>query len=174
MESGNSATAGGGSAVQRGADKLFFKRALEEASRRAGDFSRCQMTQTGRATFLGMAEEAAPPPPAARTPVRRFQPPTEEEVAAYCQERGNGIDPAAFIDHYAANGWMAGRVKMKDWKAAVRTWERVNRERGECQTAGKVKRWVATTQPAESSLDLHGFEAELLRRRPVFLGGEEP
>lgn len=50
-------------------------------------------------------------------------PPTIEEVAAYCQERANGVNPQKFIDHYAARGWMIGKNKMKDWEAAVRTWE---------------------------------------------------
>lgn len=55
---------------------------------------------------------------------RRFTPPTVEEVAAYCQERENSISPEAFIDYYASRGWMVGKNKMKDWKAAVRNWER--------------------------------------------------
>ena len=50
--------------------------------------------------------------------------PTVEEVAEYCHERGNNIDPEAFIDHYESNGWIVGRSPMKDWKAAVRTWEK--------------------------------------------------
>ena len=53
-----------------------------------------------------------------------FTPPTVEEVRAYCEERHNNIDPEAFIDHYQANGWLVGKAKMKDWKAAVRNWER--------------------------------------------------
>lgn len=53
-----------------------------------------------------------------------FTPPSLEDVKAYCDERGNGIDPEHFIDHYTANGWMTGRTKMKDWKATVRNWER--------------------------------------------------
>lgn len=53
----------------------------------------------------------------------RFTPPTIEEVAAYCQERKNGVSPEAFINHYTSKGWMIGKNKMKDWKAAVRTWE---------------------------------------------------
>lgn len=53
-----------------------------------------------------------------------FVKPTIEEVAAYCRERGNTIDPEAFIDHYESNGWIVGRSPMKDWKAAVRTWEK--------------------------------------------------
>lgn len=54
----------------------------------------------------------------------RFAPPTVEEVAAYCQERGNQVDPQRFVDYYDANGWKVGRNPMKDWKAAVRTWEK--------------------------------------------------
>lgn len=54
----------------------------------------------------------------------RFTPPTVEEVKAYCLERNNGIDAEAFISFYESKGWMIGKNKMKDWKAAVRTWER--------------------------------------------------
>ena len=55
---------------------------------------------------------------------RVFTPPTLEEVQAYCKERGNRIDPQYFLDYYTSTGWMRGKVKLKDWKAAVRTWER--------------------------------------------------
>lgn len=55
---------------------------------------------------------------------KRFVPPTIEEVIAYCNERGNMVDAQRFIDHYTANGWQVGKNKMRDWKAAVRTWER--------------------------------------------------
>lgn len=54
----------------------------------------------------------------------RFVKPTLEEVTAYCLERGKGVDPQKWYDHYSANGWMVGKNPMKDWKAAVRTWER--------------------------------------------------
>lgn len=53
----------------------------------------------------------------------RFLPPTLEEVTAYCRERNNGVNPEKFINYYSSNGWMVGRNKMKDWKAAVRNWE---------------------------------------------------
>lgn len=55
---------------------------------------------------------------------RVFTPPSVGEVGQYCAERCNGIDPQAFVDFYASKGWMIGKNKMKDWKAAVRTWER--------------------------------------------------
>lgn len=54
----------------------------------------------------------------------RFTPPTVGEVAEYCVERGNGVDPDRFVDFYASKGWKVGKEPMKDWKAAVRTWER--------------------------------------------------
>ena len=55
---------------------------------------------------------------------KRFTPPTVEEVSAYCQERKNGVDAQRFVDYYSSNGWKVGKNAMKDWKAAVRTWER--------------------------------------------------
>lgn len=53
-----------------------------------------------------------------------FIPPTLEEVANYCNERNNKVDPQRFIDFYSASGWMRGKNKIKDWKACIRTWER--------------------------------------------------
>ena len=52
-----------------------------------------------------------------------FIKPTLEEIAQYCQERGNKVDPQKFLDHYDSNGWRVGKNPMKDWRAAVRTWE---------------------------------------------------
>lgn len=62
----------------------------------------------------------------AQTPKKsnRFIPPTVEEVSAYCRERNNRVDASRFVDFYTAKGWMVGKNKMKDWKSAVRTWER--------------------------------------------------
>ena len=54
----------------------------------------------------------------------RFTPPSLDEVRAYCQERGNGVDPEAFTDFYRSKGWKVGKDPMVDWRSAVRTWER--------------------------------------------------
>ena len=54
---------------------------------------------------------------------KRFTIPTPEEVQAYCNERNNGILGQQFCDFYSAKGWKIGKEPMKDWKAAVRTWE---------------------------------------------------
>lgn len=56
-----------------------------------------------------------------------FVPPSIDDVNAYCRERNNGIDPEQFIDFYASKGWKVGSQSMKDWKAAVRTWEKRNK-----------------------------------------------
>lgn len=68
--------------------------------------------------------------PTAPTKVKRFVPPTVEDVAAYCRERGNHVDPQRWFDYYTANGWKVGRNAMKDWKACVRTWERTGAQGG--------------------------------------------
>lgn len=60
---------------------------------------------------------------------KRFTPPTLEEVKAYCLESGHRIDAERFIDYYESNGWMVGRNKMKDWKAAVRNWAKRDDEK---------------------------------------------
>ena len=58
-----------------------------------------------------------------KAPVKRFVPPTVEEVREYCDSRCNNVDPQNFVDHYTGNGWIRGKTKVKCWKACVRTWE---------------------------------------------------
>lgn len=71
-------------------------------------------------------------------PQKRFVKPTVEEVQAYCEERNNGVDAQKWFDYYEANGWKVGRNPMKDWKASVRTWERMGTNDGKHK--GKFKR----------------------------------
>lgn len=54
---------------------------------------------------------------------KRFSPPTIDEIKNYCLERKSKVDADKFFDFYSSKGWMVGKNKMKDWKAAVRTWE---------------------------------------------------
>ena len=57
----------------------------------------------------------------------RFTPPSIQEVTEYCASRGNGIDPQRFVDYYQQQGWkLSNGNPMKDWRAAVRTWESRN------------------------------------------------
>lgn len=64
---------------------------------------------------------------AEKTKPSRFHKPSVEEIQAYCTERGNGLDAERFFDYYETRGWMVGKSSMKDWKAAVRTWEKNER-----------------------------------------------
>jgi len=57
-----------------------------------------------------------------------FVKPSVEEVKAYCQERGNSVDPEAFVAFYESNGWKVGKNPMKNWKSAVITWEKSRKE----------------------------------------------
>lgn len=59
----------------------------------------------------------------------RFSPPTVDEVAAYCMERGNKVNAQTFVDFYAASGWMRGKNPIRDWRACVRTWEQRDGQR---------------------------------------------
>lgn len=59
----------------------------------------------------------------------RFVPPTHQDVSDYCQEKGyTNVDIERFIDFYESKGWMVGKNKMKDWRAAVRNWNRSQRQ----------------------------------------------
>jgi len=55
---------------------------------------------------------------------KRFEKPTLSEIKQYCIERKNNVNAEQFYDYYESNGWKVGKNSMKDWKAAVRTWER--------------------------------------------------
>lgn len=68
--------------------------------------------------------KAATPP----TREARFSPPSLVEVQAYISDRGSAVDTQQFVDFYASKGWMVGKNRMKDWKAAVRTWEQRRKE----------------------------------------------
>ena len=89
---------------------------------------------------------------AAKPPRTRFTPPSIDEVKAYCLERGNGVDAERFIDYYNANGWRVGKNAMKDWKAAVRTWEKNGYGNGGNYSAKKPVPLGATGELGEEEL----------------------
>ncbi len=90
-----------------------------------------------------------PPISPSKGETKKFVPPTVDEVREYCNERNKGVDPQAFVDYYDSNGWHVGKNKMKDWKAAVRTWEH-NRQ----NDYGGRNRKEVTTYESESSVQL--------------------
>jgi len=73
-----------------------------------------------------LADELDPPPARGA-----FRPPTVEQVAEYCGERGNGMDAEAFCDYYESQGWKkANGLKLVDWHGAIRNWEKKDRKDG--------------------------------------------
>lgn len=89
-------------------------------------------TTTTTATATATSTDCCYMPAAGKPPrqPQRLIPPTVEEVRAYAAQRGDPLDPEAFMDYYTANGWKVGRNPMKDWKAAVRTWARKEQAHG--------------------------------------------
>jgi len=62
---------------------------------------------------------AAPP-----TAANRFSPPTESEARFEADKLGLPAREAdKFLAYFQANGWRTGRTRMRDWRAAMRTWK---------------------------------------------------
>ena len=99
----------------------------------------------------------------------RFTQPTLEEVQAYCVERGNCVDPQRFVDYYSSNGWKVGKNPMKDWKAAVRTWERNNGT-----TVTKPKQNGSYLEILERMERGESVDAEGNKPNPYLLGNAVP
>lgn len=82
----------------------------------------------------------------------RFSPPTLEEVKAYCFERHNGVDPEQFIAFYTAKGWKVGNQPMKDWKAAVITWEKRDNKNKSSFLIDSIRRDIDATGRSQGLL----------------------
>lgn len=82
-----------------------------------------------------------------------FTPPNIEEIREYCVSRNNNVNPEQFYDFYESKGWMVGNARMKDWKAAVRTWER------------RSERAPASAQKHKGSFDTDDFFQAALNRK---------
>lgn len=118
-------------AGKKGADKRWKdgKSHSENGKCHSEDGKTCKtLTESESVTLtetLTESENVIPPTEESNSRTRkRFRPPTVEEVEAYCLERNNKVDAERFVDFYASNGWRVGKNPMKDWKAAVRTWEK--------------------------------------------------
>lgn len=82
-----------------------------------------------------------------KPPRPRFVPPTQEELLDYCTKMGYRIDPTLFMDYYISNGWRVGKNPMKDWKAALRTWNTKEKEYGKNRNPNKpeIPTWTVGT-----------------------------
>ena len=92
---------------------------------------------------------------------KKFVPPTVEEVEEYCDSRNNSVDPEKFVDFYASKGWMVGKNKMKDWKAAVRTWEHKSEQEAEKPKARARPKKAAEKESEEEYFRKRAEEIEL-------------
>ena len=81
---------------------------------------------------------------------KKFIKPTIEEIKKYCLERKNSINPSQFFDYYESKGWLIGKNQMKDWKAAIRTWE---------QNKNKYNNNTTTEQEGEFDYDNTPYRA---------------
>lgn len=89
---------------------------------------------------------------------KRFAPPTLENVSEYCREMGyTNVDAVCFIDFYASNGWMVGKNRMKDWKAAVRNWDR--REKNPQRQDGAAE---VAKKNRFHNLEEHGYDYDAM------------
>ena len=92
----------------------------------------------------------------------KAKPSSIQEIAAYCEERSNAINPEAFWDFYESKGWKIGNQAMKDWKAAVRNWEKRLGKNGN----GKQSEFDAAYRDAEEALTADSRSVQQLSARP--------
>lgn len=89
---------------------------------------------------------------------RRFTPPTIEQVREYCTQRHNNIDPESFVSFYSSKNWYIGKTKMSDWKQAVITWEKRDKQKNQ----SNVRNFAAPTRFEEHQYDEGEMEKLLL------------
>lgn len=89
---------------------------------------------------------------------KRFVKPSIEEVADYCRERGNAVDPERFWNFYESKGWMVGKSKMKDWKACVRTWEKPDQRQEQQKPKGRKRYKQSFLEQVKVAEDMFGSE----------------
>lgn len=120
----------------------FIGKGSSEADRKREYRQRIETDRTNVQTNLRQISEKSPPEieielekeikiekeidssASTTTKRKRFEKPTLSEIEQYCIERNNNVDAQHFFDYYESNGWRVGKNSMKNWQAAVRTWEK--------------------------------------------------
>ena len=113
----------------------FIGRGSSEADRKREYRQRIESDRTNVLTNVRQLSDKTPPEKdieiekdssakSTTTKRKRFEKPTLSQIEQYCIERNNTVNAEQFFDYYESNGWKVGKNSMKDWKAAVRTWER--------------------------------------------------
>ncbi len=97
-------------------------------------------------------------PPAKKRKTKKFKKPTINDVKDYCAERSNNVDAEKFVDYYTSNGWKVGKNPMKDWKAAVRTWEKNIHEKAGTDGRSRAKKFSDTLDEiAREDIEKNGY-----------------
>lgn len=123
----------------------FIGKGSSEADRKREYRQRIEIDRTNVRTNLRQISEKSPPEieielekdieiekeihssaKSTTTKRKRFEKPTLSQITQYCLERNNNVNAEQFYDYYESNGWKVGKNAMKDWKAAVRIWEKNN------------------------------------------------
>ena len=94
-----------------------------------------------------------------KNPTPRFQPPTVEEAAAYISAKGYHVDPEIFVSFYESKGWYVGKNKMKNWHAAIATWEKTEKQRN-----GNQNRNPYPSKQEANDYALHALQERMERR----------
>lgn len=121
-----------------------IKSALDTECIQNGYSSDTQLGKLGEFSEISIGEDKR----------KRFTRPTFEEVEQYCHERNNKVNAQRFLDYYDSNGWKVGKNPMKDWKAAVRNWEREDGKQAEKAKKPMDERKVTEDEFAWNPMDL--------------------
>tara|TARA_R100001244_G_scaffold130082_1_gene101964 strand:+ start:241 stop:876 length:636 start_codon:yes stop_codon:yes gene_type:complete len=89
----------------------------------------------------------------AKPTIKRFERPTLEDVLSYCVERENIVEGDKFFNFYESNGWKVGKNPMKDWKAAVRSWESNSQNYKGTSKGNKLKTQIDSWQKARDIIE---------------------
>lgn len=95
----------------------------------------------------------------------RFVPPTQAEIQNYCFEKNSSVDPITFFNFYEAKNWFIGKNKMKNWKAAIATWETKNRNQNSIYGNQQQKSNTRNDSTNDLLADVARFAAENVGRR---------
>ena len=131
--------------IDKAADKYdaTCERRREAANKRWHPYANACKAMQSNANDAEIEKEIEIEIPKENTPTeckrKGFVPPTVDEVRAYVNEKGYKVDPESFVAFYTAKGWMIGKNKMKDWKAATRTWVRQDKGRADQSAPNESK-----------------------------------
>lgn len=109
-------------------ERVKEKRAAAGKKHSGNQYTKAEQVEQSEPAKVETVQNGTPRDKVEQKKSAAFVPPTVAEVDAYNKERRNGLDAQQFVDFYESKGWKVGAVKMKDWRAAVRTWEKRHAE----------------------------------------------